>query len=519
GGRGRGGDRISRRRQALRPRHRPQDRAGPGETRPAGGGGRGGGRRRTAGRRPPGGRRRRPAGLGHGGGGPGAHRRLRARRRLRPLRHARHRRDPGRGRRRRRLPAGAARRRRRRGPHRRPRPRGAARAGAGRTARRPGGAGRDPARPLGPRRRRRAHPVDRPQPADRLGRRAGGRRRPRRARRMTLRSLFEPNGVIVVGASSHPAKFGFVALHNVLAQGFPGRVFAVNRDGGEILGLPTATDIGDLPSGEADLAVVCTPATANPGVLQACAAKGVKAAYVVSGGYRETGAEGRRAEEELVALADKLGMVLAGPNGQGLISTPARLCAQIVGPYPVAGTISVASQSGNATSSFMNYANHSGVGIARAVSAGNAAAVTVADYLEWFGADAATGVAFAYLEHSADGRATFEKIRSVTSVKPVVMVKGGVSRAGQQAAASHTGALAGEQRIFTGAMRQAGVCLVPTVEEAFDAAATFATQPRPKGPNTVVVTTAGGWGVMTADALASSSLRLMPLPDDLRAAI
>jgi len=336
---------------------------------------------------------------------------------------------------------------------------------------------------------------------------------------MTLRHLFEPKGVIVVGASSHPAKFGFVALHNVLAQGFPGRVFAVHRDGGEILGLPTASDIGELPSGEADLAVVCTPAAANPGVLRACAARGVKAAYVVSGGYRETGAEGRRAEEELVALADKLDVVLAGPNGQGLVSTPARLCAQIVGPYPVAGAISVASQSGNATSSFMNYANHSGVGIARAVSAGNAAAVTVADYLRWFGADPATGVAFAYLEHSADGRATFEKIRSVTSVKPVVMVKGGVSRAGQRAAASHTGALAGEQRVFTGAMRQAGVCLVATMEEAFDAAATFATQPLPKGPNTVVVTTAGGWGVMTADALASSSLRLMPLPDDLRAAI
>jgi acetyltransferase len=245
----------------------------------------------------------------------------------------------------------------------------------------------------------------------------------------------------------------------------------------------------------------------------------VKAAYVVSGGYRETGAEGRRAEEELVALADKLDVVLAGPNGQGLISTPARLCAQIVGPYPVTGAISVASQSGNTTSSFLNYANHSGVGLARAVSAGNAAAVTVADYLQWFRDDPATRVSFAYLEHSASGRVTFERIRAVTSHKPVVMVKGGVSRAGQQAAASHTGALAGEQRIFTGAMRQAGVCLVPTVEEAFDAAATFATQPLPRGPNTVVVTTAGGWGVMTADALASSSLNLMPLPDDLRAAI
>jgi acetyltransferase len=336
---------------------------------------------------------------------------------------------------------------------------------------------------------------------------------------VTLDHLFEPRGVIIVGASSHPAKFGFVALHNVLAQGFPGPVFAVNRDGGEILGRATATDVGQLPAGEADLAVICTPAVANPDVLRACAAKGVKAAYVVSGGYRETGPDGRRAEEELVALADKLDIVLAGPNGQGLISTPARLCAQIVGPYPVAGSISVASQSGNTTSSFMNYANHSGVGIARAVSAGNAAAVTVADYLQWFRHDPATRVAFAYLEHTAAGRATFERIRAVTADLPVVMVKGGVSRAGQQAAASHTGALAGEQRIFTGAMRQAGVCLAPTVEEAFDAAATFATQPQPLGPNTVVVTTAGGWGVMAADALASSSLQLMPLPDDLRGAI
>ncbi|HEV7685087.1 MAG TPA: CoA-binding protein [Acidimicrobiia bacterium] len=334
-----------------------------------------------------------------------------------------------------------------------------------------------------------------------------------------LQHLFQPRGVIVVGASSHPAKFGFVALHNLLAAGFAGRVFAVNRDGGEILGLATATAVEELPSGEADLALVCTPAGANPDVLRACAAKGVKAAYVVSGGYREAGPDGRRAEEELVALADKLDIVLAGPNGQGLVSTPAGLCAQIVGPYPVAGSISIASQSGNTTSSFMNYANQSGVGIARAVSAGNAAAVTVTDYLRWYRDDDATRVAFAYLEHSADGRAVFDGLRAVTAEKPVVLVKGGVTGAGQQAAASHTGALAGEQRIFAGAVRQAGVSLAATVEEAFDVAATFATQPLPKGPNTVVVTTAGGWGVMTADALAASSLRLMPLPDDLRAAI
>jgi acyl-CoA synthetase (NDP forming) len=336
---------------------------------------------------------------------------------------------------------------------------------------------------------------------------------------VNLQPLFDPRGVIVVGASSHPAKFGFVALHNLLAAGYGGKVFAVNRDGGEILGLATATEVGHLPSGEADLAVVCTPPAANPDVLRACAAAGVKAAYVVSGGYRETGVDGRLVEEELVALAAKLDLVLAGPNGQGLVSTPAGLCAQIVGPYPPPGAISVVSQSGNTVSSFMNYAGQTGVGIARAVSAGNAAAVTVTDYLEWYRDDPATRVAFAYLEHSADGRALFDGMRAVTADLPVVLVKGGVTGAGQQAAASHTGALAGEQRIFTGAMRQAGVCLARTVEEAFDAAATFATQPLPRGPNTVVVTTAGGWGVMAADALATSSLQLMPLPDDLRESI
>ena len=124
---------------------------------------------------------------------------------------------------------------------------------------------------------------------------------------MSLRHLFDPKGVIVVGASSHPGKFGFAALHNILACGYEGKVFAVTREGGEILGMSTATDIDQLPSGEADLVVLCTPAAANADVLRACAAKGVKAAYVVSGGYRETGAEGRRADEMMAALYQSLG--------------------------------------------------------------------------------------------------------------------------------------------------------------------------------------------------------------------
>ncbi len=334
-----------------------------------------------------------------------------------------------------------------------------------------------------------------------------------------FRALFEPRGVLVAGASAHPGKFGFTALHNILASGYRGRVFATNLDGGEILGVRTMPDAEDLPAGAADLVVVCTPAAANPALLRTCAAKGVGAAFITSAGYREAGAEGARAEAELVALAAELGMVLAGPNGQGLISTPVSLCAQIVAPYPPAGTISIASQSGNLVSSVMNYARQTGVGIARAVSAGNAACVSVGDYIGFFGADPATAVAMAYVEDLGDGRRFAEQVRAVTEHKPLVVVKGGVTAGGARAAASHTGALATVDRVFDGAIRQAGATRAASIEEAFEAAATFASQPLPAGPNVAVVTTVGGWGVLTADAICSSSLSLLDLPPRLREAI
>jgi acetyltransferase len=245
----------------------------------------------------------------------------------------------------------------------------------------------------------------------------------------------------------------------------------------------------------------------------------VRAAFVTSAGYGEAGDEGLRAQGELVALADELGMVLAGPNGQGLVSSPSSLCAQIVAPLPPPGRIGVASQSGNFVSSFMNYAVQTGVGISRAVSAGNAAATGVADYLDFYADDPATAVGLAYVEGIADGRAFAERIGSVARRRPLVLLKGGASSAGQRAAASHTGSLASDDAVFDGMCRQLGVTRAATVEEAFEAAATFATQPLPQGPRTVVMTTAGGWGVVTADAIARTSLELVALPDDLLAAI
>jgi acyl-CoA synthetase (NDP forming) len=332
-------------------------------------------------------------------------------------------------------------------------------------------------------------------------------------------ALFEPRGVVVAGASSHPGKFGFVALHNILRHDYRGAVFATNPEGGEILGQHILTSIDQLPEGAADLVFVCTPASANLDLLKACEAKGVRAAFVTSAGYGEAGEEGRAAERDLVGTAQELGLMLVGPNGQGVVSTPASLCAQIVAPYPPAGHIAIVSQSGNFVSSFQNYADVTGVGVSRAVSAGNAAAVTVPDFLEYFATDDDSAVALAYVEGVTDGRAFFERIRSVVRRKPLVLLKGGVTSGGQRAAASHTGALASDDRIFDGMCRQAGATRPGTVEEAFEAAATFATQPLPRGPRVAVLTTAGGWGVVTADAIARAGLELLVLPDDLRAAI
>ncbi|MDP1805324.1 MAG: adenine phosphoribosyltransferase, partial [Acidimicrobiales bacterium] len=225
---------------------------------------------------------------------------------------------------------------------------------------------------------------------------------------------------------------------------------------GEVLGVRIVADVADLPDGAVDLVFVCTPAPSNPDLLRACAKKGVKAAFIASAGYGEAGPEGEQMQTELVALAEELDLLEAGPNGQGVVSTPARMCAQIVAPYPPAGRIGIASQSGNFVSSFLNYAAQTDVGVSRAVSAGNAAAVTIPDFLEFYASDDATDVALAYVEGVQDGRGFYERAKGVAARKPLVLVKGGATAGGQKAAASHTGSLASDDRVFDGMCRQAG---------------------------------------------------------------
>ncbi len=335
-----------------------------------------------------------------------------------------------------------------------------------------------------------------------------------------FRPLFHPRGVIVAGVSSHPGKFGFVTFHNLLRCDFRGEVFGIKPDAAEVLGEKTYASVDDLPDGaEADLVFMCTPNKANVGILRACAKRGVRAAFVTSAGYGEAGEEGKALQRELVEVATELDMLLIGPNGQGVISTPESMCAQIVAPNPPPGRIGVASQSGNLVSSYLNYAVATGIGISKAVSLGNSAQTGLAELLEYFAVDPDTDVALAYVEGVGDGRHFRRAVERLTRSKPLVLVKGGARAEGQRAAASHTGALASDDRVFDGLCRQLGVLRAPTVEEAFEWAATLATQPLPRGRRVVVFTSVGGWGVLAADACAEVGLELVELPASIRDAI
>ena len=337
--------------------------------------------------------------------------------------------------------------------------------------------------------------------------------------RERFRPLFHPKGVVVAGVAGHPGKFGFVTLHNLLRFGYGGEVFGIKPDRADILGRAMLGDISEVPDGAADLVFVCTPTKVNVQLLRDCAAKGIRAAFVASAGYAEAGEEGRALQQELRATADELDMLMIGPNGQGVISTPESMCAQIVAPFPPAGRIGVASQSGNLVSSLLNYAVSTGVGVSKAVSLGNSAQTGLADLLEYFAVDPDTDGVVCYVEGIGDGERFKRAVRRLTASKPLVLVKGGASGQGARAAASHTGALASDDRVFDGICRQLGVLRAPNVEQAFEWAASLATQPLPRGARTIVFTSVGGWGVLAADACAELGLDLIELPQEIRAQI
>jgi len=333
------------------------------------------------------------------------------------------------------------------------------------------------------------------------------------------RALFEPSGIVVAGATSHPGKFGFAVYHNLKAMGFDGELHGTNLSAEPVLGDQTYTTIDELPGdASVDLVFSCVPQPAVEAVLRQASDRGGKAVFIAGAGFAEAGAKGVAAQRALVALADELDLLIVGPNGQGIISTPVSMCAQIVAPMPPAGHIGIASQSGGFISTFGNYARQSGIGISRAVSAGNCAQIGVADCVEFFADDPETHVGLVYLEDVRDEGELVRRLAAVNERMPVVVVRSGGTPIGPRAVAAHTGSTATGPE-FDKALQREGVTVAPSIPEAWDAAAGFATQPLPAGPRTAVFSTAGGWAIQTAEAIERSELVLAPLPCDLREAI
>ncbi|MCP4007531.1 MAG: hypothetical protein GY725_25405 [bacterium] len=332
-------------------------------------------------------------------------------------------------------------------------------------------------------------------------------------------ALFEPGGIVVAGATSHPGKFGFSVYHNLKAMGFAGELYGTNLSAEPVLGDPTYTSIDELPAAaRVDLVFSGVPQPAVEAVLRQAANRGARAVFIAGAGFAEAGAKGVAAQRALVELADELDLLIVGPNGQGIISTPVSMCAQIVAPMPPAGHIGIASQSGGFISTFGNYARQCGIGISRAVSAGNCAQIGVADCLDYFVDDPETHVGLVYLEDVQDSDDLVRRLARANECMPVVVVRSGGSRIGPRAVSAHTGSTATGPG-FDDALRRAGVTIAPSIPEAWDAAAGFATQPLPAGPRTAVFSTAGGWAIQTAEAIERSELELVELPNDLRETI
>lgn len=323
-----------------------------------------------------------------------------------------------------------------------------------------------------------------------------------------ISGLLSPRSVAVVGASASPHKIGGVLFANVAA--FPGPVFAVNPGYREILGRPCVPTVDDLPE-SVSLAVIAVPPNDALRALRACGEKGIRDVVVITAGFREIGGEGVEREVEMVAIADRYGMNVLGPNAFGLVLPRAGLNATFA-PYGARpGKIAVLSQSGALASAVLRWAWEEGVGLAALVSLGNKAVLDETDLLSALARDPETRVVAAYLEGIGDGQEFVRVAGEVTRDKPVVVLKAGRTEAGARAALSHTGALAGSDRAYEAAFRRAGVLRVSTVEELLEASQALAQAPLPRGRRLGIVSNAGGPGILAADAAAAAGLEVPPL--------
>jgi acetyltransferase len=317
----------------------------------------------------------------------------------------------------------------------------------------------------------------------------------------SLRKVFAPQSVAVIGASETPGKVGAIALRNLRAAGFSGPIYPVHPRLESVQGLRAYGDVRQLP-GPVDLAVVCTPAATVPPLVQQCGAAGVGGMVILTAGFREAGAEGQALEAALRQEARAFPqMRIVGPNCLGLIVPGAQLNASFAASMPAAGRVAFVSQSGALCTAVLDWARDEAVGFSSFVSMGNMVDVDMADMLDHLSEDPTTGAIILYIESIEHARAFMSAARACARTKPIIAYKAGRFAESAKAAASHTGAMAGVDSVYEAALERAGIVRVFDIKEMFQCAEMLAKGPRVAGSRLAIVTNAGGPGVMACDAL------------------
>jgi acetyl coenzyme A synthetase (ADP forming)-like protein len=334
----------------------------------------------------------------------------------------------------------------------------------------------------------------------------------------SMRSIFAPRSIAVVGASRRPGQLGREILHNLATTGFHGPLYAVNPRVEQVDGIPSYPSLKSIPE-DVDLAIIVVPRDHVEAVIDDCVDKGVGAVVVITAGFGETGPEGRVLEQRLLQKVRAAGIRMVGPNCMGVLNTDpqVRMHGTFSGTFPPAGAIAMSSQSGALGLAILEHARALNLGFSTFISVGNKADVSGNDLIQYWAEDPNTEVMLLYLESFGNPRKFGDIARRVGRKKPIVAVKAGRSTAGARAASSHTGALATSDAIVDDLFRQSGIIRTQTLEELFDVAALLANQPLPLGRRIGIVTNAGGPGILASDACEASGLEIPQLSPETQA--
>ena len=329
-----------------------------------------------------------------------------------------------------------------------------------------------------------------------------------------MQRIMRPRAIAVIGASAEEGKIGNSVMRNLIDGGFRGEVVPVHPKAPDILGRTAFATILDVPI-QVDVAVFCIPARFVASVVEQCGRKGVAGAILIPSGFAEVGNSALQAE--VLQAAKKAGVRLIGPNTYGYYHTHASLCATFCTPYGERGGIALSSQSGGVGMAIIGFSRSARMGVSAIVGLGNKADIDEGDLLTFFEQDANTTVIAMHVEDFKDGKAFLELAERTSKTKPLVVLKAGRTELGARAASSHTGALAGDDRVYDSLLRKAGVLRVYTLNDLLEISRALDVLPAPNGENVLILTGAGGTGVLLADACEVHGLNLMVMPADLDA--